>query len=424
MRHKKWVFGSGVRWQVLAALFLLSFITIVDRVCISAAKGDISAELHIPDIKFGVVFGAFALGYGLLMVPAGWTADRWGARRFLALIVFLWSVFTLQTGLATTIPVLVMVRFLFGAAEAGAYPTAARAIYGWLPGAERGLALGLLNTGSRLGAAVGLLLVSAMIEAFGWRTCFASLAIVGLAWAAWWFWWYREDPAAKAGVSPRELEWIRSGSSKVVAGGNAGWSAVVSLDSTFLLAQYFACNFTFFLCFSWLLPYLRTRFGLDLRTASACASIPLYCGALATWTGGLAVDAIYGRGVRSFSRRLPAMLGFSTAALALLMAARSRGVIAFVGWFALTTFGVDFTLSPSWSASTDLGGQQTGTLSAAMNMCGSLGALASSLVFPWLLSATGQITAYFAAAAVLDFAAVVMWWQMKLEIPAEDRPGD
>jgi ACS family glucarate transporter-like MFS transporter len=109
------------------------------------------------------------------------------------------------------------------------------------------------------------------------------------------------------------------------------------------------------------------------------------------------------------------MFGFSLAALALLAAAHSHGLPAFVAWFALTTFGVDFTLSPSWSASADLGGAQTGTLSAAMNMCGSIGAFASAVAFPWLLSATGNITAYFVVAATVDLAAVVMWSRLRIE---------
>ena len=68
----------------MAALFALSFVTIVDRVSISAAKNDMAAELGIADMTFGAVFGAFALGYAIFMVPSGWLADRWGARRFLA----------------------------------------------------------------------------------------------------------------------------------------------------------------------------------------------------------------------------------------------------------------------------------------------------------------------------------------------------
>ena len=58
--------------------------------------------------------------------------------RVLALIVALWSVFTALTGLAWGFASLLLFRFVFGAAEAGAYPTCARAFYAWLPAAERG----------------------------------------------------------------------------------------------------------------------------------------------------------------------------------------------------------------------------------------------------------------------------------------------
>ena len=197
-------------------------------------------------------------------------------------------------------------RFFFGAAEARAYPTATRAVCSWLPGTERGLALALLNTGSRLGAAVGLPLASAMITAFGWRACFGVLGAAGMLWGVWWFCRYREHPTAKKGVSAEELQWIRTGRPQPAVALKPDGRTLVSKDSGFLLAQCFACNFTFFLCFSWLLPYLCTGFGLDLRTASAYVSIPLYFGALATWDGGMAVDAIYRRRYRKLSRCLPA----------------------------------------------------------------------------------------------------------------------
>lgn len=399
---------------MLAGLFLLSFITIVDRVAISAAKNDMADELGIADMAFGVVFGAFALGYALFMVPAGWLADRWGPRSFLAATVACWSVFTLGTGLVSGVAALVAVRFLFGAAESGAYPTAARAIYGWMPAGERGLALGLLNTGSRLGAALGLTAMSACIAAAGWRASFAMLGAAGLAWAVWWRGWFRDNPREKRGVSTAELARIgQAADARPARPGESRWQDLVSLDSALLLAQYFASNFTFFICFSWLLPYLRTRFELGPQAAGMWASVPLYCGALATATSGMAVDALYRRGYWSLSRRLPAICGFALAAVMLLAAPYAGSVGAFVACFAITTFGVDFTLSPSWSVAADLGGRRTGTLSAAMNTLGSLGAFASSLAFPALLAATGGIQAHFLVAAALDVVAVFCWWRMR-----------
>ena len=61
-------------------------------------------------------------GYALLHVPAGWMGDRYGARRVLAAIVILWSAFTAATALAWNLASIMVLRFLFGAAEAGATP--------------------------------------------------------------------------------------------------------------------------------------------------------------------------------------------------------------------------------------------------------------------------------------------------------------
>src|SRR5258708_7642409 len=163
--------AGPLRWVVVASVFVLAFITIVDRVCISAAKRDMAAELRISDVQFGWVFGAFTLGYAVLMIPAGWLADRCGPRRCLTWIVCLWSAFTMVTGAMRALIPLIAVRFLFGLAEAGAYPTASRALYAWMPASERGLALGLLNGGSRLRAAPGQPLPSYLVFAFGCPRC-------------------------------------------------------------------------------------------------------------------------------------------------------------------------------------------------------------------------------------------------------------
>ena len=85
---------------------------------------------------------AFTLAYGLFEVPTGRWGDRYGSRGVLARIVVWWSAFTALTGAAMSLPMLVVVRFLFGAGEAGAYPNAARVIARWLPISQRGRGAG------------------------------------------------------------------------------------------------------------------------------------------------------------------------------------------------------------------------------------------------------------------------------------------
>ena len=413
---------THVRWYVVAMLFLVSFLTIVDRVAISAAKNDMAAELGISDLMFGWVFGMFALGYALVQIPAGWLADRYGPRLFLCSMVVLWSLFTGATGLVYGVASLLLIRFLFGMAEAGAYPGASRAFYPWLPRSERGFAQGILFTGSRLGAAFGLFLMPLLIINAGWRASFLILAVVGFVWAAIWYGWFRDYPADKKGVGRPELVLIQKDypdepteTAKVL---KVPWrSLFFSSNSLLLMVQYFASNFTFFICFSWLLPYLTQEYALSVAEAGMYASIPLYFGAVANWVSGIAVDYIYRRNRWRLSRLFPAIFGFSLAVVSLIAVANMSTVWGAVICFALATFGVDLTLSPSWSTCIDIAGPLTGTLSGGMNMVGNLGSFVSTLAFPYLLSLTGSASSYFYVAASLNIIAIVCWLAIRPERP-------
>jgi MFS transporter, ACS family, glucarate transporter len=399
--------GPSRRSHVVACLCSLAFLTILDRVCISSAKSDMSLELGINDNVFGWVFGVFSVGYTLMMVPSGWLADRYGPRKTLTAAVLVWSLLTAATGWVHGIGTLLVVRFLFGLAEAGAFPGAARAISNWLPVQERGLAMGLLNTGSRLGAAFALWGMSVCVLSVGWRLSFILLGIAGCLWAVLWFWWFRDRPilnlrhaAVATSAQPNPYD-------------NPGAKALGPLfrsQSVYvILFQYFASQFTFFICFSWLLPYLKSHYGLSSTMAGMYAAIPLYVGALANWLSGTMVDAIYRRGYWSLSRRLPAMCGFGLATVSVLAAAFMPSANSFILCFSIATFGVDLTLSPSWTACADIGGRHTGTLSGAMNMMGAIGALVSSVLFPVLFGLTGDIKCYFYLAAFLNLAAMAGW---------------
>jgi len=63
------------RWLVVAGLFVLSWITYIDRAAIASAKEPMANELGFEDRAMGAVFSAFALGYALAQAPAGWLAE-------------------------------------------------------------------------------------------------------------------------------------------------------------------------------------------------------------------------------------------------------------------------------------------------------------------------------------------------------------
>ena len=130
----------------------------------------------------GFVFSVFALSYGLFEVPMGWLSDLWGQRNTMTRIVACWSAFTALTGLAFSYRALVTVRFCFGAAEAGAFPTLAQALARWFPVHERGRVNGLMWMGARIGGAVSPSLAVLLIGAAGWRATFFLFGLIGVAW--------------------------------------------------------------------------------------------------------------------------------------------------------------------------------------------------------------------------------------------------
>ena len=128
---------TRTRHLVVGWTLAVAAIAYLDRVCISTAAPAIRAELGLSDGEMGLVFSAFTLAYALFEVPSGWFADRFGARLTLTRIVVWWSLLTAVTGLAWGLGSLLVVRFLFGAGEAGMFPATARAFARWLPRGEQ-----------------------------------------------------------------------------------------------------------------------------------------------------------------------------------------------------------------------------------------------------------------------------------------------
>ncbi|MGO9471466.1 MAG: MFS transporter, partial [Isosphaeraceae bacterium] len=164
---------TWVRYRVLAFLAAMTFVLYLDRVCIAQAAPAIQRDLGISETGWGFVIPAFTLSYALFEVPAGRWGDRYGSRGVLARIVVWWSVFTALTGVATGLGMLLAVRFLFGAGEAGALPNSARVLRAWFPESWRGRAQGIVTTAMMLGGAVAPVAAQGLINLFGWRWSFA-----------------------------------------------------------------------------------------------------------------------------------------------------------------------------------------------------------------------------------------------------------
>ena len=393
---------ARARLLVVGLLAAVSFIMYLDRAAISTTKDLIARDLALSNEAMGLVFGAFALGYAIAQIPSGLFADRVGPRIALATVVTGWSLFTSVTGLVSGLWAMIGVRFVFGMAEAGAFPGSARAFFNWLPAEQHGRANGAIFAGSRLGAALSFPVLAAATGALGWRNTFLLLGAPGVLWGLIWLAWFRDNPPV-----PVKREAAAPAAPDVPL-------AAIFRSRPMLLAmgQYFAGNFTFFICLSWMLPYLMEQYQLPREQAAWYSMMVLLFGASAQFAAGASVDALYRSRFRAWSCRLPAMSGFMLAAAGLLAMTRMTTAPAAVLCFALATFGAEMTISPSWAYCIDIGGTKSGSVSGAMNMIGNFGSFASASVFPVLYRWSGSAALYFTVAALLNVAAVVMWLRM------------
>lgn len=378
----------------LLLLFVLSWITYLDRAAISSARSLIAQDLSLNGQQMGMVFSAFALGYALAQIPAGWFADRMGAKIALATVVTGWSLFTALTGALQGFGALLAVRFLFGIAEAGAYPGCARVIYGQLPPKEHGRANGFIFAGSRLGAAFAFPLLAWLLAVAGWRMAFVWLAVPGLLWALVWMTWYQREK-------------IASGAPK------RPWRELLAAPLLLAMAQYFCSNFTNFLSISWMNPYLTDRFRLDAAQAGWYTMAILLVAATAQSVSGWVTDRLYRSAYRNWSRRAPAMSGFLLSIVGLLWIRAAPDATAAALGFMVAAFGAELTISPSWAYCIDWGGARSGAVTGSMNMVGNLGSFVSANAFPLLQGLPGVSDAYFLAAALLNLIAAALWFRMR-----------
>jgi len=402
---------SRQRFVLISILFFHSVNTYMDRACIASAADYIIKDLSISKEMLGLILGIFAVGYALFQVPSGWIADRFGPRKALTIVVSVWSVFTALTGAARNAIQMLVLRFLFGVGEAGAFPGATQAFFRWLPVKERGIAHGINFSGSRLGAAFSLFLMPWLISIIGWRWTFVVNGLIGIIWATVWLIWFRDNPKDNRKINKAELDYIETGRvSDFTTSIKASFAEVfTSLNMSLAMLQYFASNVTFFISLTWLPSYIKGQWPDDPR-AIYWSATPLIFAAFANWVAGSMVTGLFKKGYHVSSRRITAIIGFALGVTGLLLATRTNNLYWFVFCFSLATFGVDMTLSPSWAFCNDIGGSNSGAVSGSMNMVGNIGAALSAIMFPILLNEeTGSANTFFMLAAGLNFVAIVTW---------------
>ena len=401
---------TWVRYQVLAAACTLAIITYLHRVGFATAWAEFKTPLRLTDDHLGWVMAAFMLGYGVFEMPWGFLGDRFGVRHMVAAIILGGSTLTALVVMVAFLPpdvawifaYLIVLRFLFGAFQAGTFPAIARILADWMPSSERGSAQGAIWMSSRLGGAIApLLLVWLFGFLGGWKQPLVLLGFLGLVWCALFWPWFRNRPHEMPAVNEAERKQILSGQAGHAGQGHVAvpWRKMARSKSVWsLCVMYGFLGFSGNFYLTLLPTYLKHHRHFDSQATAWLTSLPFAFGVIASLAGGSLSDAIIRRWGKAWSRRLVGVAGLTLAALAIVSVPWAQGTVMLGFLLVLAFFGNDLAMAPAWAAAADIGERYAGVLSGTMNMMASLmaaleavwlGRLLEShdLVLPFLLLA-------------------------------------
>ena len=385
--------ATRARYRVVALATTLAMVTYLDRVAIGTLAPAIRRDLGLTAIQMGWIFFAFQLAYGLFEVPTGRWADRKGTRSVITRIVIWWSVLTAATAAAFNYPVMLIVRFLFGAGEAGAWPCVARTFSRWIPRSERGRVQGIFFAGAHLVAGLtpafivgGGLLGSwwpGLLSAMSWRGVFVTFGLVGIVWVIVWLSWFRNDPSEHPAVNEAELAAIVAGRPHDAPhpSGWAYWGELIRSRNMIALSVMYIPNcMIFYFCITWLPTYLLERHGFNISGMALFAGLPLLVSMPGDLLGGWLTDRLSSRYGLRVGRCGLGGIAYVLVGIALIAAGSVSSPVLAAVLIAAGTGLTMFTLGAAWGTAIEIGGNHVGVVGGTMNSVGNLVAMLNPLI--------------------------------------------
>ncbi|GGG73256.1 MFS transporter [Parapedobacter pyrenivorans] len=174
--------GKYYPWLLVALLCVVGALNYLDRMIITTMRGSIVEAIPMTDAQFGLLTSAFLWLYGFFSPVAGYLADRFNRSRVIILSLFIWSLLTWLTSLASSFEELLIIRALMGFSEACYIPAALALIVDYHQGKTKSTATGLHIGGIYVGQSLGFI-GGWLAESHSWNYAFSIFGIIGIVYA-------------------------------------------------------------------------------------------------------------------------------------------------------------------------------------------------------------------------------------------------
>jgi MFS transporter, ACS family, D-galactonate transporter len=402
---------TTLQWTALSLLVLSVAINYIDRGNLGVAAKSIQTELHYSPKYLGLLLGGFFWTYSLCQMAAGKLIDRFNVNWVYAAGFLLWSGATALTGLASSFIVIFSLRLILGMGESVAYPAYSKIIATTFPEGLRGTANAMIDAGSKVGPAVGVMLGVKMLEWFTWRGMFLLIGAASLLWLVPWC-----VTAAKIHIEPIEKEEDWTPSYRELMRRRSVWGTVLGL---------FGGNYAWYFYLTWLPYYFETERHYTKNTLALLGSLPFWAVAAASMIFGLLADAVIRKGMNAGRvRQMFVSVGLFGCCVFMLPAVLVKNNVVADTLLILASVSMGAFSSNHWAFTQFLSGRRAaGKWTGFENCLGNFAGVIAPLVTGWVLGRTHSFFTAFAVACGVLLAGVLGYW-IVVGYPLEEKWGD
>jgi ACS family tartrate transporter-like MFS transporter len=418
---------SKVTWRLVPFLIVCYLIAYLDRVNVGFAGAAMTKDLGLTAEMFGGAAGIFFISYFLFEVPSNIALERFGARRWIARIMFTWGLLSAAQAYVTGELSFNIVRFLLGIAEAGFFPGVIFYLTLWFPSAYRARIVGWFMFAVPISSVIGspisgyLLDLEGVLGMHGWQWMFILEGIPSLILTFVVLYYLTDQPKDANWLEPEERDWLQ----KTLDAERRNRESLVKISWLESLAnpRVIALGFIYMgmttplYGLSFFLPQIIKGFGgLSNVQVGFINAFPYLIGAIAMVLWSRLSDA---KGERKWCLIFPLACVF----IGLVLAANTNDPYLKMAAITLTSFGIFSAFPVFWTFPTAL---LSGTAAAAgiawINSIGNLAGYFGPKIFGRLKDLTGNdlypILSLGSIAVLAIVLVLIIGHDIRLERPA------
>ncbi|KTD07893.1 MFS transporter [Legionella jamestowniensis] len=166
-------------WLICAFFFLYEFFL---RTVLGTFQSSIIEDLHLSAVQFAIISStAYQIIYGLMQLPVGIIADRYGLKKTLLFAALICALSNFGFAFVHEYRMALVFRLSMGLGSSFGFVCLLLAVYDWLPRKNIAFFIGLSQFIGTLGPMLAAGPLNALLETnfLGWRELFLALALIG-----------------------------------------------------------------------------------------------------------------------------------------------------------------------------------------------------------------------------------------------------